>query len=203
VPGPDADDALRRALCEDPHGPRGQEAIADASLRAELCGCALGVRQYLLGMCGDADRAMDLSQEALLKAWRARAGFAGNSSVKTWLFSIARNVWLDYLRRKSLAKTAGTSFCEKGMEQLEQQASASVGPLAAAGRSELYEHVRQAMEKLPHDQREALSLRQSQGMKFHEVAALLGVPVATVKSRVRYALLKLADELERYRDEIF
>jgi RNA polymerase sigma-70 factor (ECF subfamily) len=165
-------------------------------LRAELCDCALGLRQYLFGMCGDADLAGDLCQEALLKAWRARAGFVGSSSAKTWLFSIGRNVWLDYLRRK---RTAGTS---EGMEQLEQQPSASPSPLALAGRSELAAHLREAMHKLPDEQREALALRQSQGMKFHEVAALLGVPIATVKSRVRYALLKLADELERYRDDI-
>lgn len=196
MPGPDADDASRRVRCDSARGVGGEEATADALLRAELCGCAVGLRQYLYGMCGDADLAGDLSQEALLKAWRAKGSFAGNSSVKTWLFSIARNVWVDDLRRR---QTAGTS---EGMEQLEHQASSSASPLAQAGQSELRQHLRQAMDKLPVDQREALALRQSQGMKFHEVAALLGVPVATVKSRVRYALLKLADELERYRNDI-
>lgn len=70
-------------------------------------------------------------------------------------------------------------------------------PAVAAGRNELIAAVRLAVEKLPSDQREALALRESRHLTFSETAALLGVPIGTAKSRVRYALLKLADELEK------
>ena len=193
MPGSDAQEAHKTGQSANPAG---GGPIDDATLRAALCDCADGVRQYLFGMCGDADLAGDLSQEAILRAWRGRSGFSGRSAAKTWLFSIARNVWLDYLRRK---KTVGVV---EGMEQLNQLPSRTPSPLADAWRGELATCLEHALAKLPPDQREALALRQSKGLKFHEVADLLGVQVATVKSRVRYALLKLADELESYRDDI-
>lgn len=69
-------------------------------------------------------------------------------------------------------------------------------------RSELAGAVRLAMDKLPADQREALALRESEGLSFKDVAEILDIPVATAKSRVRYALLKLADELRPLQSEI-
>jgi RNA polymerase sigma-70 factor (ECF subfamily) len=162
-------------------------------VRAAVIEAATSVRRFLFGMCGDWDRAEDLAQEAALKAWRGRESFNGRSDVRTWLFTIARNHWIDSLRRRASAPR------EESMEQEPAAATESHSPSAAAERTELAGAVRAAMGKLPVEQREALSLRESRGLTFRQIAEMLGVPTATVKSRVRYALLKLADELEPYR----
>lgn len=83
-----------------------------------------------------------------------------------------------------------------------QIGSADPGPETAASRGELIVAITAAMEKLPAEQREALALRESGGLTFRQIAETLGVPTPTVKSRVRYALLKLADELKPYAREL-
>jgi RNA polymerase sigma-70 factor, ECF subfamily len=169
-----------------PVGVRGAPA-ADVQLALEAS--APAVRRYVFGMCGDWDRAEDIAQESLLKAWRGLAGFDGRASVQTWLFTIARHCWQDGLRR------AGPGGNES-MEQLQRMPADPGGePPRVAQRHELAEAVAAAMQTLPAEQREALALRESGGLTFLQIAAMLDVPAATVKSRVRYALLKLADRL--------
>ena len=73
-------------------------------------------------------------------------------------------------------------------------------PSEALQRQELAGALAAAMGALPDPQREALALRESDGLTFGQIARVLDVPIATVKSRVRYALAKLADELRNYRE---
>ena len=77
------------------------------SMREALTETAPGVRRYLFGLCGDWDEAEDIAQEALLRAWKNRERFDGRSEVATWVFSIARNHWIDRLRRKRSRRQAG------------------------------------------------------------------------------------------------
>ena len=168
----------------------------DGPLRAALVEAASGVRRYLFGMCGDWDEAEDLAQEALLRAWRKRESFDGRANVKTWIFAIARNHWLDRLRRKRTAPR------QEGMVEEMQIGSTQPRPETVVSRGELAGAIDAAMATLPPAQREALALRESEGLRFREIAEMLDVPTATVKSRVRYALLKLADELKPYAREL-
>jgi len=166
----------------------------EASLRAGFGAAAGALRRYLFCMCGDWHEAQDLAQTALLKAWRKRHGFDGKAELRTWIFAIARNHWRDRLR---------TRRTRPRMERMSAEfATAGPGPVTAAARGELARAITVALETLPADQREALALRESQGLRFRQIAELLGVPVATVKSRVRYALLKLAKQLEPFRREL-
>jgi RNA polymerase sigma-70 factor (ECF subfamily) len=164
-------------------------------MRAALVAAAPAVRRFLFTMCGDWHQADDLAQEALLRAWRKRESYNGRAAVQTWVFTIARNHWLDRLRRGRSAPRVELSMHEHSV------ADRSPGPREAASRAEFRSAVSAALAALPAEQREALALRESEGLTFAQAADVLGVPVGTVKSRVRYALLKLAEKLEPFRGE--
>ena len=178
------------------------QAPAADVVRAELADAGGTVRRYLFGMGAAWDEAEDLTQEAMLKAWRARASFDGRANVRTWVFTIARNHWRDRLRRRKndpVAPRVDSDTKPRPLVAVPASGDASTGtPLGAAMRSELADAVSIAMRKLPGEQREALALRESGGLSFNEIGRLLDVSPNTVKSRVRYALLKLADELRPF-----
>ncbi len=160
------------------------------SLRAAMDDVAAPVRRYLFGMCGDWHEAEDIASEAMLKAWEKWDSFAGRANVKTWIFAIARNQWLDRLRRKRR---------RPGQQQMTEQMQATdPSPPLNAHRAELAVAVAGAIDKLPAEQREALAMRESEGLTFSQIAEILEIPIATAKSRVRYALLKLAELLKPF-----
>ena len=174
----------------------GGAAPLDADeMRAAVSDTGGAVRRFLFGMCGDWHVAEDLAQESLLKAWRSRAGFDGRANVRTWVFAIARNAWLDYLRRRRVRGV------EETMDQATATASTAPSPVASASGREFAAQMELALTTLPAEQRESLAMRESDGLTFSEIARLLELPVATVKSRVRYALTKLAKELRAFAPE--
>lgn len=164
-------------------------------VRAALADAGPAVRRYLFAMGATWADAEDLAQDALLKAWRGRGGFDGRADVRTWLFSIARNHWRDRLRKR------GPERREQSVTGQDQLIDPGGGPPAAAAQSELAQAVSTALRTLPGEQREALALRESRGLSFNQIGRLLDVSPNTIKSRVRYALLKLADELKPFAPE--
>jgi RNA polymerase sigma-70 factor (ECF subfamily) len=188
--------AVRNAQSPSQPDPPRLGAQDDESLRAALGEAGRAVRRYLFGLCGDWHEAEDLAQEALLRAWTNRHGFDGRAGVRTWIFAIARNHWLDRLRRRRLRPR------EEPMDQPLPATDSQPPPPVIAQRAELAAAVGEAVARLPTEQREALALRESGGLTFSQIGHLLGVPSATVKSRVRYALMKLADELKPFRREL-
>ena len=171
-------------------------APSEGDLRAAVADAGAAVRRFLFGMCGNWDQAEDLAQEALLRAWQKRGSFDGRAEIRTWIFAIARNHWLDRLRRKRTAPQTEPMNEEMYISQ------SGDSPAAAVGRGELARAVGAALTTLPAEQREALAMREAEGLTFVQIAQVLSIPVSTAKSRVRYALLKLADELKPFRSEL-
>ncbi len=150
--------------------------LDDAAFKAELTAAIPHLRAYGRSLTGDMDRADDLVQDTMLKAWASRDRFAAGTSMKAWTFVILRNVFLSQMRRQ---KFHG-EYDELAAERL----------LVAAPLQEEATHVadiQRALLELSPDQREALILVGAGGMSYEEAARICEVAVGTMKSRVSRA----------------
>ena len=146
------------------------------------------VKAYMMRRGADAGTAEDLAQETLLTVWRKAALYAGEKgSMTTWVFAIARNLRIDRLRR------------EVPWQELPEgrMAQASEDPLPdeAMAEKEQQERVQAALADLPPEQKEVVSLAYLDGLSHSEIAERLGVPLGTVKSRMRIAYQKIRQGL--------
>lgn len=143
------------------------------------------LRAFAISLCGSHDRADDLVQETVMKAWAAHESFTEGTNLRAWLFTIMRNVYFSQYRkqRREVQDTDG-----------EAAARLAVHP-AQHGHLDLADF-NAALERLPADQREALILVGASGFSCEEAAAISGCAVGTIKSRVNRARQKLAQMLE-------
>lgn len=147
------------------------------------------------------DEAEDLTQETFLRAYRGIADFRADASESTWLFEIAHNVFKNYLRDKKAKKRdapevsldAKTSGEEKDGPTPEPT-DADPLPLELVLDAENKRLLRQAIEKLPPQRRQAVELR-LQGLRYNEIAPLMGLSIETVKSHLHQAREALRKEL--------
>lgn len=151
-----------------------------------------GVYSFALRLVGDQAAAEDISQETFLKAWKSLKKYdAKTSKFKTWLLRIARNTAIDYLRKKKHIPLS--AFENEAGGNVLAETVADTGELAPQMLERLDDarelHV--VLEKLPPKQREILLLYYSNDCTFEEIAATLGEPANTVKSRHRRALATL------------
>jgi RNA polymerase sigma-70 factor, ECF subfamily len=136
-------------------------------------------------MVTSAETAEDLLQEVFLNAYRKVSSFRGDSSLGTWLYRMAVNHCLDYLRGRQgkMARTTD-SIDDEGVAE-----PAAVAPLVASSISRL--DLERAIAQLPDGCRTAFVLHDVEGFEHHEVAKLLGISEGTSKSQVHKARLKL------------
>jgi RNA polymerase sigma-70 factor (ECF subfamily) len=151
---------------------------------------------------GNYDDAADLAQEALIRIFRSIGGFKEQSSFSTWIYRITTNVCLDEIRkRKSKKEYSLDEEVQVDDGQLKRQVmSEDPGPDEVFEREELRSMVKDAIDKLPEEQRIVITLRDIQGLSYDEIAEVLDCPGGTVKSRIsraRQALKKvLSSRLE-------
>ena len=139
----------------------------------------------LLRMVGGAEDAEDLLQDVFLQAHRKLDSFRGDSSLGTWLYRLAVNQCLDYLRGRQSKMTRVTESFED--EAVQEPASPAPVVPAAISRVDL----ERAIARLPEGCRLAFVLHDVEGFAHHEVASLLGISEGTSKSQVHKARLKL------------
>ena len=147
-----------------------------------------------LGLVGNHDDALDLSQEAFARAFRARATIDAERPFFPWLYQIIRRLCFNHTRdqrsRRQKLERAGSWLAETTM------GVRPLSPEQAAERTELRERVAAAIDRLAEREREALVLREFEGLRYREIAELLGIPIGTVMSRLYRARKSLAREIE-------
>ena len=142
------------------------------------------MRAFAISLTNNHDLADDLVQEALTKAWGSLDRFEPGSNMTAWLFTILRNgFYSTYRKRRREVEDPDEKHAARLATVPEQQ-----------GRLD-FQDTRAALAKLPADQREALLLVAAEGLSYDEVAAICGVAIGTVKSRVHRGRARLAELL--------
>jgi len=152
--------------------------------RKELLEHIPNMRAFAMSLCGAADKADDLVQEALMKAWSNLDSYQDGTNMRAWLFTILRNAFYSELRKRR--------------REVPDSDGAMAAQLAAhpeQGGHMDFRDFRKALDQLPADQKEALVLIGASGMSYEEAAEICGCAVGTVKSRVNRARQRLAEIL--------
>ncbi len=146
------------------------------------------VYRFVLRLVRNEATAEDLISEVFLDVWRQAGKFEGRSAVSTWMLSIARFKALSALRRKPEQE-----LDEETAEQIEDHADTPETALAKKDKAAV---LRQALSKLSADHREIVDLVYYHEKSVEEVAEIVGIPEATVKTRMFYARKKLSEILK-------
>jgi RNA polymerase sigma-70 factor (ECF subfamily) len=158
----------------------------EAIFKRDLVKLIPHLRAFARTLCGDATAADDLAQDAVMKAWDARASFQMGTNMKAWTFMILRNQFYSE-KRRSWRST------QLDQEAAERTLVATDDPEAPVALDEM----RLALGMLPTEQREALILVGAGGFAYEEAADICGCAVGTVKSRVSRARRALQGILEQ------
>ncbi len=148
------------------------------------------------------DDALDLSQEAWVRAWQRLRQFQGQSSFSTWVTRIVINVCLDWLRqRKRLDAESIEQWADElgGIEQL--MPIQTVNPTEGIERAELRKRIDEALGQLSDAHRLVLILHEFEGMKYRQIAKLMRCSLGTVMSRLFYARRRMAALLATLKNE--
>lgn len=176
--------------------------------------------RYFLRQCGNADAANELFQDAWVRIINSRERYEPKAPFTTYIYQIAHNCLVDYLRKAGRSLTdgatavAGSPVAEVLPEPIAEEidpafasarwslvdwelgpADASPGPEAASSGEQRASRLRSALDALPMEQREAFLLHEEAEMGLADIAAVTGANAETVKSRLRYAVKKLRSAL--------
>lgn len=146
------------------------------------------IKAMLMRQGADPETAEEIVQETMLSVWRKAHLFAeSKGSFSTWVFTIARNLRIDRLRRNFIWQDFGS--------EIDDRPSEDDSPYDELHREQQRERVAEALETLTPDQHEVVRLSYIEGLTHTEIAERLGVPLGTVKSRMRLAYGKIRELL--------
>jgi RNA polymerase sigma-70 factor (ECF subfamily) len=157
----------------------------DNAFKKELVGLIPHLRAFARTLCGDPTAADDLAQDAMMKAWDARASFQMGTNMKAWTFMILRNQFYSEKRRSWRQSQLDQEAAERTLVAVDDPEA----PIAL-------DELRMALRSLPDEQREALVLVGAGGFAYEEAADICNCAVGTVKSRVSRARKALQAALE-------
>ena len=159
--------------------------VASPAFKVDLLGAIPSLRAFAVSLSQNSDKADDLVQETLVKAWDKHESFQPGTNLKAWLFTILRNEFYSQMRKRGREVQDSDGI---------MTARLAVHP-AQHGMLDL-EDFRGALEQLPEDQREAIILIGASGFSYEEAAEICNCAVGTIKSRVSRARNRLQEILK-------
>lgn len=164
------------------------EQLSERDFRHALCAIAPHLRAFARSLCGCRDRADDLAQEAIVRAWAARSSYRAGTNFKAWTFTILRNQFYSEMRRARFTGEYDPEMAERVLwTPGAQEDAVNLGD------------VMRALETLPATHREALMLVAIGDLSYEEIAQICDVALGTVKSRICRARAMLTNVIEQGR----
>jgi RNA polymerase sigma factor (sigma-70 family) len=154
--------------------------------------------RYIERNVGNRATADEIMQEVWFAVAREAKRYQRSARFTTWLFTIARNRVIDWARTKRPQTSLESLGYEAGAVVMQLSTDSRSGPLAAAVACEQSSALAQALAQLPAEQRDAFLMHIEAGLSVEEIAAIAGVSFETLKSRLRYARMKLRDLLQEH-----
>ncbi len=149
------------------------------------------VYNLALRMVGDRDDASDMTQEAFIKAYGSLSSFRGDSKFSVWIYRIATNVCLDFLRSKSRKQQVSLTVSDDDEDAQLDIPDPSSAPEQQLMQKMSMQSVEEGLKTLPDKQRQILVMRELGGMSYAEIGAALSLEEGTVKSRIFRARKRL------------
>jgi RNA polymerase sigma-70 factor (ECF subfamily) len=157
--------------------------------------------RYLIYLLGRRDEVDDLVQETWLRVLERGSSYDGHSRFEPWLFTIARNLAIDHMRKGRIFSLDSNAEGEQDTA-LQMPASNAPSPFTLAARTEDAERLAGSLQTLQPIYREALVLRFQEELSLQEISGVVGAPIATVASRIYRGLRTLRSQLEGGKHEI-
>lgn len=182
------------------------EKLIESCLNGEIEAFSQLVEKYqdrlcrsLYRMTGSTHDSSEIAQEAFVMAYQKLDTFKGNSKFYSWLYRIAFNTFVSQKRKKTRIKGSLDSIREaSGEEPVDEHPDAS--PEHRMHQTENQKLVQEALNSLPEEFREVLVMKEMDGLKYDEIAEIVGCPVGTVRSRIHRARTELRSRLESLLD---
>ncbi|MFC5522637.1 RNA polymerase sigma factor RpoE [Polaromonas jejuensis] len=157
--------------------------------------------QRLIGrMVRDVDLVEDIAQETFIRAYRALAQFRGEAQFYTWLYRIAVNTakkaLMDLKRDPTVSENSFKSADDDETSPLENELTSPETPDAVLASKEIAEMVNAAMEALPEELRQAITLREIEGLSYEEISEAMNCPIGTVRSRIFRAREAISEKVK-------
>ncbi|WP_296912847.1 RNA polymerase sigma factor RpoE [Polaromonas sp.] len=157
--------------------------------------------QRLIGrMVRDVDLVEDIAQETFIRAYRALAQFRGEAQFYTWLYRIAVNTakkaLMDLKRDPTVSENSFKSADDDETSPLENELTSSETPDAVLASKEIAQIINSAMDALPHELRQAITLREIEGLSYEEISEAMNCPIGTVRSRIFRAREAISEKVK-------
>jgi RNA polymerase sigma-70 factor, ECF subfamily len=154
---------------------------------------------FVYRFCNDYHQAQDLVQDVLLRLVKMSRNYEPRAKFTTYLYTIAHNVCIDYIRRKKRRMNVSLSDpidAQKELTLEDTMKDERANPQRDFQQKSFEEALHQAVQDLPAEQREVFLLREQQNLAFDEIARIVGCLPSTAKSRMRYALQSIREKLQ-------